>query len=54
MTGFSTIELLTAYGYSLSVFIPISFIWMIPAEPLRWLLVIIGALVSGIFSKKLY
>lgn len=48
MTGFSTIELLTAYGYSLSVFIPISFVWMIPVEWIRWALVIVGALVSGI------
>lgn len=47
MTGFSTIELLTAYGYSLSVFIPISFVWMIPVEWIRWALVIVGALVSG-------
>lgn len=47
MIGFSTVELLTAYGYSLSVFIPISFLWMIPANWLRWLLVVVGSLVSG-------
>ena len=48
MIGFSTVELLTAYGYSLSVFIPISFLWMIPANWLRWVLVVVGSLVSGL------
>merc|ERR1711892_1319143 len=47
MCGFSTVELLTSYGYSLSIFIPISFMWMLPSEFIRWLLVIIGAVVSG-------
>ena len=48
MCGFSTVELLTSYGYSLSIFIPISFMWMLPSEFIRWLLVIIGAVVSGV------
>ena len=47
MCGFSTVELLTSYGYSLSIFIPISFAWMIPVEFIRWLLVIVGAVISG-------
>lgn len=47
MTGFSTIELLTAYGYSLSIFVPISFLWVVPVEFIRWGLVIVGAVVSG-------
>ena len=47
MCGFSTVELLTSYGYSLSIFIPISFAWMIPFEFIRWTLVIIGAVISG-------
>jgi len=47
MCGFSTVELLTSYGYSLSIFIPISFAWMIPFEFIRWTLVIIGVVISG-------
>ncbi|CAG5104291.1 Oidioi.mRNA.OKI2018_I69.chr1.g1181.t1.cds [Oikopleura dioica] len=47
MTGFSAVELLTAYGYSLSIFIPISFFWIIPVEFIRWLLVIFASVVSG-------
>jgi hypothetical protein len=47
MCGFSTVELLTSYGYSLSIFIPISFVWMIPVEFIRWILVIVGAVISG-------
>lgn len=47
MCGFSTVELLTSYGYSLSIFVPISFAWMIPSEFIRWVLVIIGAVISG-------
>jgi len=47
MSGFSAVELLTAYGYSLSIFIPISFFWIIPVEFIRWLLVIFASVVSG-------
>ena len=47
MMGFSAVELLTAYGYSLSVFIPISFLWTIPVDWIRWILVVVGAVVSG-------
>jgi len=47
MSGFSAVELLTAYGYSLSIFIPISFFWIIPVEFIRWLLVIFASVISG-------
>jgi len=47
MSGFSAVELLTAYGYSLSIFIPISFFWIIPVEFIRWFLVIFASVISG-------
>uniref|UniRef100_A0A1B6DHK5 Protein YIPF n=1 Tax=Clastoptera arizonana TaxID=38151 RepID=A0A1B6DHK5_9HEMI len=40
-------ELLCVYGYSLSIYIPISILWLIQIGWLQWLLVFIGALLSG-------
>lgn len=44
---YTFIELICIYGYSLTIFIPISIFWMIPLTWLQWLLTILGSLVSG-------
>ncbi|CAH1725353.1 protein YIPF1 [Acyrthosiphon pisum] len=43
----SYLELLCLYGYSLSIFVPISILWVIQINWLQWLLVAAGTLVSG-------
>lgn len=43
----SYLELLCLYGYSLSIFVPISVLWVIQISWLQWLLVAAGTLVSG-------
>ena len=43
------VDVLCIYGYTLSVFIPISILCVIPNNPLRWLLVLVGGGVSAIF-----
>jgi len=43
----SYLELLCLYGYSLSIFVPISILWVIQVNWLQWLLVAAGTLVSG-------
>jgi len=44
---FSFIELLSIYGYSLFVYIPISVLWMINISFIQWLLVLAAVLLSG-------
>jgi hypothetical protein len=44
---YSFLELLCIYGYSLTIFIPISILWIIPINWLQWTLTIIGSLLSG-------
>ena len=44
---YTFIELLCIYGYSLTIFIPVSILWMIPITWLQWLLTIIASLISG-------
>ena len=41
------LELICIYGYSLFIYIPVSILWSIQINLLQWLLVLIGALVSG-------
>lgn len=41
------IELVTLYGYSLSIFIPVSILWVIHFQSFRWLLIIVSVLLSG-------
>uniref|UniRef100_A0A7S3AJT7 Protein YIPF n=2 Tax=Haptolina ericina TaxID=156174 RepID=A0A7S3AJT7_9EUKA len=43
------VDVLCIYGYSLSVFIPISVICVLPSNLLRWLLVLISGVISAIF-----
>jgi hypothetical protein len=44
---YTFIELLCIYGYSLTIFIPITILWMIPIHWLQWLLTILASLISG-------
>jgi len=43
------VDVLCIYGYTLSVFVPISVLCVLPSNLLRWLLVLIGGGVSAIF-----
>ncbi|XP_064477267.1 protein YIPF1-like isoform X2 [Ornithodoros turicata] len=47
-TRFTLIETLCLYGYSLSIYVPISILWAVHLTWLRWTLMIFGALMSGI------
>lgn len=44
---FSFLELLSVYGYSLTVFIPTSFFWMIDVSIVQWALVLVAVALSG-------
>ena len=44
---YTFLELLCIYGYSLTIFIPVSILWIIPINWLQWLLTIIASLISG-------
>ncbi|KAK9510837.1 hypothetical protein O3M35_005536 [Rhynocoris fuscipes] len=57
------LELLCVYGYCLSVFVPLSILWVIPISWIQWTLVALGAVTSGTvlitsiysaFTPKLY
>ncbi|KAJ9595837.1 hypothetical protein L9F63_012992 [Diploptera punctata] len=41
------LEILCVYGYSLSIYVPVSILWVIQIEWLQWLLVAVGAALSG-------
>jgi len=45
--GYSFLEILCVYGYSLCIYIPISVLWVVPVEWVRWLLVMLGMALSG-------
>lgn len=45
--GYSFLEIVCVYGYSLFIYIPISVLWVVPIEWLRWLLVMLGMCLSG-------
>ncbi|CAH8490091.1 unnamed protein product [Dicrocoelium dendriticum] len=47
--SFKLTELLSIYGYSLSIFVPVSLLWTFPSSIFRWLLLIIAAAVSCTF-----
>jgi protein YIPF1/2 len=44
---YTFLELLCIYGYSLTIFIPVSILWIIPIHWLQWTLTITASLVSG-------
>ncbi|XP_073988460.1 protein YIPF2 [Rhodnius prolixus] len=57
------LELLCVYGYTLSIFVPLSVLWVIPIHWIQWTLVAVGAVASGTvlitsvysaFTPKLY
>ncbi|KAK3896093.1 hypothetical protein Pcinc_000224 [Petrolisthes cinctipes] len=41
------LELICLYGYSLSIFVPVSILWMIPQPWLQWCLAILAPVLSG-------
>ncbi|CAO1434472.1 unnamed protein product [Diamesa hyperborea] len=43
----SLLSIICLYGYSLAVYIPVSFLWTIQVSFLQWLLVLTGAFLSG-------
>lgn len=45
---YSYMELLCAYGYSLSVFVPVSVLWLVEIYWFRWLLIIVSVTLSGV------
>ncbi|XP_064605673.1 protein YIPF1-like [Liolophura sinensis] len=45
--GYSFLEIICVYGYSLAIYIPISILWVIHVPVLQWILVIVGTCLSG-------
>ncbi|TGZ67989.1 hypothetical protein CRM22_004506 [Opisthorchis felineus] len=43
------VELLSVYGYSLTIFVPVSILWAIPNTVLQWSLVVLAMVISGAF-----
>merc|ERR1712046_222670 len=46
-SDYQFLEIVCAYGYSLFIYVPISFFWIFPWETFRWFILIGGAVVSG-------
>merc|ERR1712001_8506 len=44
----SFLELVCLYGYSLSIYIPVSILWLIQISWWQWLCVMLGAGLSGV------
>ncbi|KAK7938596.1 hypothetical protein WMY93_001922 [Mugilogobius chulae] len=45
--GYSFLETVCVYGYSLFIYIPTSILWVVPLEPLRWTLMAVAMVISG-------
>ncbi|KAM8844885.1 protein YIPF2 isoform 2-T2 [Spinachia spinachia] len=45
--GYSFLETVCVYGYSLFIYIPTSILWIIPFEWLRWTLILVAIGISG-------
>ncbi|KAJ8345828.1 hypothetical protein SKAU_G00300210 [Synaphobranchus kaupii] len=45
--GYTFLETVCVYGYSLFVYIPTSVLWIIPFEWLQWLLILVAMVISG-------
>ena len=43
------VDVLCIYGYTLSAFVPISVLCVVPSDLLRWILVLVGGAISSIF-----
>jgi len=46
--NFGFTEILCAYGYSLSIYVPISLLWVIPFSWFQWVLIAVGLASSGL------
>lgn len=44
---YTFLELLCIYGYSLTIFIPVSVLWIIPVNWLQWTTTCIASIISG-------
>uniref|UniRef100_A0A7S4BA80 Protein YIPF n=2 Tax=Chrysotila carterae TaxID=13221 RepID=A0A7S4BA80_CHRCT len=47
--GKRLVDILCIYGYTLGIFVPISVLCVLPSDILRWLLVLVGGGISGVF-----
>ncbi|XP_034046048.1 protein YIPF2 [Thalassophryne amazonica] len=45
--GYSFLETVCVYGYSLFIYIPTSVLWIIPNEWFQWTLILVAILISG-------
>ncbi|XP_070563830.1 protein YIPF1-like [Ptychodera flava] len=45
--GYSYLEIICIYGYSLFIYIPVSFLYVIPIHWVQWVLLILALLLSG-------
>ncbi|MFH4975548.1 hypothetical protein AB6A40_002257 [Gnathostoma spinigerum] len=44
---YSYLEIMCAYGYSLTIFIPVSVLWVVNWPLFRWLLILVSVILSG-------
>ncbi|KAL4658075.1 protein YIPF1-like [Arapaima gigas] len=47
ISGYSFLETLCVYGYSLFIYVPTSILWIFHWDVLRWLLIVIAMAISG-------
>ncbi|KAG1968169.1 protein YIPF2 [Pimephales promelas] len=47
ISGYTFLETVCVYGYSLFIYIPTSILWTIPFNWLQWLLIVIAMVISG-------
>ncbi|KTG41991.1 hypothetical protein cypCar_00029420, partial [Cyprinus carpio] len=47
ISGYTFLETVCVYGYSLFIYIPASILWMIPVYWLEWLLIVVAMVISG-------
>lgn len=46
-SGYTLLEMMCVYGYSLAIYVPISVIWVIQVSWLQWFFVLVGTFLSG-------
>jgi hypothetical protein len=46
-SDFEFIEILCVYGYSLSIYVPVSILWLIHVSLLQWIFVLVAVVLSG-------
>lgn len=47
ISGYTFLETVCVYGYSLFIYIPTSILWTIPFNWLQWLLIVVAMVISG-------